>query len=167
VSSTIELSEGGVVLAYSFDDMIRYHGTGSPAGVAIGFKVLERALPVLARGAPCERRAISIETAFGGPGARDAFELATRAVSDGRFSVDAALRRPERGPALERFVFRLAHRGRDVTLMLRPGFVTDEFAGLAFAATRTPDEEARLGVLKRELAARVLAVAAEELFDAG
>lgn len=60
-----------------------------------------------------------METAFGGPGARDAFELVTRAVREGRFEVDAGLARPERGRALERFVFRLGYRGRATTLTLR------------------------------------------------
>ena len=59
----------------------------------------------------CERREIVVETAFGGPGARDAFELVTRAVTGDRFRVDAALARPERGRTLERFVFRLDYRG--------------------------------------------------------
>ena len=159
----IELADGGAVIAYAYEDLLRYHGTGSPAGVAIAFKVLERALPLLSPGAPCERRAVGIVTAFGGPGARDAFEMATRAVSEGRYAVDAGLRRPERGPALERFVFRLTHRTAEVTLVLRDGFVTEEFARLAFARARAPEQEARLTVLKAELAGRVLAAPAADV----
>ena len=48
----IELADGGAVIAYAYEDLMRYHGTGSPAGVAIAFKVLERALPLLSPGAP-------------------------------------------------------------------------------------------------------------------
>ena len=149
---TIELVEDGRRLTYGFDDLMRFHGGGSPGGVAIAFKVLERALPLLDPEGPCKRREIRITTGFAGPGARDAFEMATRAVSEGRYEVDTAL---------ERFVFRLAYRARTVTLGLRDGFVTDEFARLAFAAERTAQEDARLEVLKRELAQRVLAVSAE------
>jgi hypothetical protein len=36
------------------------------------------------------RREIGFETAFGGPGARDAFEMITRAVTGDRFPIDAA-----------------------------------------------------------------------------
>ena len=45
----------------------------------------------------------------------------------------------------------------------------DEFARLAFARARDPGEEARLTVLKAELAGRVLAAAAEDVVgvDAG
>lgn len=106
--------------------MLRYHGPGSPGGVAHAFKVLERAVPLLADGPP-ERRGITVRTAFGGPGARDAFELATRAVTEGRYEVDPSLARPERGMGLERFVFRLGYRDRAATLILRPGVVTEEF----------------------------------------
>jgi hypothetical protein len=65
---------------------------------------------LLADGAPPERREIAIRTAFRGPGARDAIELVTRATTDGRYVVDAALERPERGTTLMRYVFVLTYR---------------------------------------------------------
>ncbi|MET0685737.1 MAG: hypothetical protein ABW060_10505 [Solirubrobacteraceae bacterium] len=153
----LELADGDAVLTFTHEDLLEFHGTSSPAGVAIAYRVLERALPLLSPGAPPQRREIAIATAFGGPGARDAFELATRAMSDGRYKVDRSLRRPDRGPALERFVFRLAYRGREATLLLREGLVSDEFAALAFARERDAAGESRLTVLKAELAERVLA----------
>jgi hypothetical protein len=81
---TIVVLERGAPVAFSFADMLRHHGGGSPGGVAHAFKVLERALPLLEPGGPAERREIAVRTAFGGPGARDAFELVTAAVSEGR-----------------------------------------------------------------------------------
>ena len=165
MTDSVEVVERGQLSAFSFEDLMRYHGPGSPGGVAHAFKVLERALPLLDPAGPCERREIVVETAFGGPGARDAFELVTRAVTDERYHVDAALARPDRGRALERFVFRLGYRERRVTLLLREGFVTDEFIDLARAAERTPAEERRLDRLKREMADRVLARPAGEVYD--
>ena len=157
----LEVTERGERLAFSFEDVLRYHGGHSPGGAAIAFKVLERALPELA---PCERREIEIETAFGGPGARDAFELVTRAVTGGRYRVDAALERPERGRVLERFVFRLSRPGRGVELLLREGFVDEEFVDLA-RAERDEAQEARLTELKHALAERVLARPADEVVE--
>lgn len=162
----IEIVDGGRLLAFSFDDMLRYHGGGSPGGVAHAYKVLERALALLDPDGPCERREIVVETAFGGPGARDAFELVTRAVSDDRYRIDESLARPERGRTLERFVFRLTYRGRSVTLELREGFVTEEFIDLARTEGRSVDQERRLDVLKHELAERVMARAADEVYAA-
>jgi hypothetical protein len=166
VTATIEVAERGRPVEFSFADVLRYHGPGSPGGAAHGFKVLERALPLLDADAPCERREIVVETAFGGPGARDAFELVTRAVTGDRFRVDPSLARPERGRALERFVFVLGYRGRRVTLTLREGFVTDEFIDLARTEDRTAGQERRLDVLKREMADRVMARPAGEVYDA-
>ena len=39
----IMLVDQGRPVAFSFEDMIGYHGPGSPGGVAHAFKVLERA----------------------------------------------------------------------------------------------------------------------------
>src|SRR3954465_4977593 len=86
-------------LAFTFADLMRYHGPASPGGVAHAFKVLERALPLLAPGGAVERREGVGDTAFGGPGARDAFELVLRAVTGERYRVDPALARPELGTA--------------------------------------------------------------------
>jgi hypothetical protein len=163
----LEVVERGRLLAYSFGDLLKYHGPGSPGGVAHAYKVLERALPLLDADGPCERREIVIDTAFGGPGARDGFELVTRAVTGGRYTVDPALARPERGRALEAFVFRLTYRGRSVTLTLRPGFVTDEFVDLARVEDRTPGQEGRLDALKLDLAERVMAAEAAAVYDVG
>src|SRR2546423_289776 len=144
----IEVASAGRAIRYAFDDVTKYHGYGSPGGVAVALKALERALPVLGAGGLCERREIAIVTAFGGPGARDAFELVTRAVGEGRYLVDGKLARPELGRERERFVFRLAYRGHTVTLALREGFVTPEFIDLARTESRTPEQEARLDTLK-------------------
>ena len=154
-------------LAFSFDDMLRYHGGGSPGGVAHAFKVLERALPLLDPDGPCERREIVLETAFGGRGARDGFELVTRAVTGDRYRIEESLARPKRGRTLERFVFRLSYRDRCVTLELREGFVTEEFIDLARTDGRSADQERRLDTLKQEMADRVMARPADEVYTAG
>ncbi len=166
MSSTIVVVDQGRSIAFSFEDMMSYHGPGSPGGVAHAFKVLERALPLLEPGGLPERREITVRTAFGGPGARDAFELVTRAVTGDRYVVDPAVGRPERGRTLERFVFRLGYRDRAVTLVVREGYVTDEFIELARKERRTADEDDRLAVLKREMADHVMSTPAVDVYDA-
>jgi len=166
VTHIVEVVDRGRRIEFSFDDMLRYHGGGSPGGVAHAFKVLERALPLLDPDSPCERREIVVETAFGGPGARDAFELVTRAVTGERYRIEESLARPERGRTLERFVFRLSYRDRSVTLTLREGFVTEEFIDLARTEDRSAQQERRLDTLKQEMAERVMARAADEVYAA-
>jgi hypothetical protein len=161
----IVVADRGERLVFSFADMLRHHGRGSPGGVAHAFKLLERALPLLAGGEAVERREIAIRTAFGGPGARDGFELVTRAVSDGRYVVDPALARPERGLALERFVFELRYRGRSVTLAARESFVPEELIVLARREPRSAEEERRFAALKQGMADTVMAADAADVYE--
>ena len=165
MSDTIAVLDQGQHIAFSFEDMMRYHGPGSPGGVAHAFKVLERAVPLLEPTGPPERREIRVHTAFGGPGARDAFELVTRAVTGGRYDVDASLARPERGRTMERFAFRLGYRSRAVTLIVREGYVTDEFIGLTCKDRRTTEEDQHLSRLKLEMADRVMSARAVDVYD--
>ena len=127
--STIEVVDKGRLIAFSFEDVLSYHGPTSPGGAALRHpKLLERALPLLDPHAPCERREISIETG--------------RSASCS--GSPTAIRR--------------------TTLVLREGFVTDAFVDLARAERRSAAEERRLGELELELAERVLARPAGEVY---
>jgi hypothetical protein len=161
----IEVRDGGRTIGFSFEDMMKYHGPGSPGGVAQAYKVMERAFPVLAPDGPPIRREISIRTSFGGPGARDGFEAVTRAVTGERYTVDAALARPDLGRERERFVFVLGCGERTVTLAVREGIIDPEFIDLVRTDGRTDAQKARLEVLKAELAERTMATAAADAYD--
>lgn len=165
MTSTIDVLDRDRLLAFSFDDMLKYHGPGSPGGVAQAFKVLERGVPLLDGGAPPQRREIKVRTAFGGPGARDALELVTRAVTGDRYVVDQALAMPERGRTMERFVFELTYRERSATLIVRDGIVPDEFIELARTDARSDEQEARLSTLKLEMVQRIIDLPADEVYD--
>ena len=165
MSTMIQVTDQGSVLAYRFEDLMRYHGPGSPGGVAHAFKVMERVLPLLDPDAPAERREIWVQTAFAGPGARDGFEMVTRAVTESRYVVDDALVRPDCGPTRERFVFQLRYRGRSVLAVLREGYVSEEFIALARKQERNATEESRLTALKQQMADRLLATPAADVYD--
>lgn len=156
--------ENGHLLAYTFDDLMLYHGTAAPGGVAQAFKVLERVLPLLDAGKPPERREISVRTPFGGPGVRDAFEMVTRAITEDRFIVDRTMANP-RGGLTTAFIFSVSYRGGSTTVGLREGFVVPEFAELGRKADRTAAEQARFNVLKQEMADNLLATPADEVYD--
>ena len=165
MTETIEVSELGQTITFTFDDMMRYHGPHSPAGVAMAFKVMQRAFVELSPGGPPPRREVAVRTAFRGPGARDGFEAVTRGVTDGRYTVDRSLVRADRGRLLEDFVFELSIGDRAATLLLRDGFVTDEFIDMVRTENRTAEQERRLDELKAELAQQVMAAPAADVFD--
>jgi hypothetical protein len=165
VDETLLVTERGQLLEFSYTDMLCYAGPYSPVGVATAFKVMQRAFAALSPNQPPQRRSIVIRTAFQGPGARDGFEAVTRAVTDGRYTVDPALARPDRGRLVQSFVFQVTIAGRPATLLLRKGFVTGEFIDLADNPDRSQAEDAHLDQLKAQLAERVLAAPAEDVYD--
>ena len=52
-----------------------------------------------------------------------------------------------------------------VTLVLRDGFVREEFIDLARTPNRTADQEIRLDLLKAQLAQALLSAPADQLYD--
>jgi hypothetical protein len=52
-----------------------------------------------------------------------------------------------------------------VTLVLRDGFVTEEFIDLAQRDDRTDEEESRLDELKAQLAQRIITAEADGVYD--
>jgi hypothetical protein len=162
----ITVLDGGRPHDFSFDEMLKYHGPVAPGGVAHAYKVLERAFGVLSPLSPPKRREIRFETSFGGPGARDAFEMVTRAVTGDRYLVD-----PKIGATYtdvghrNRYVFKVFHGDDQVTLMLRPGLVREEFLALGAKKDRSADENIHLAWLKDEMTARLMKLHATAVYD--
>lgn len=167
--SSLTVTDSGKTIALSFDDLLNYHGPGFPGGVAHAFKAMERAFPLLNKGAPPERDDIRIATCFTGPGARDAFEMMTRAVTRNRFTIAPELARSDVTPAWRgRYVFCFTYRDNTVAVMIRDGHVREEFLALGQRAQREKlslEDEARLAFLKQEMADRLLALPADQIYD--
>ena len=151
----------------SFEDLLKYHGRSSIAGVAHAFKAMERAFPLLSPGGPPDRYDITVESGFPGGGARDAFEMVTRCVTEDRYQLT-----PEPAPTGAPvapggyFFFRLGYRGKVVELVARAALIPDDFVEVACKDAPTPAEAARALQLKEEMAERLLSLPAEEVYDA-
>lgn len=161
----ITVRENGNDLTFTFDDILAYHGGGFPGGVVHGLKAMQAAFPLLSD-APLERREISVLTAFSGPGGRDAIEMVTRALTDGRLVVDRSLSpgnviSAPPGP----YIFRFTYRGKSVEATIRPGHVLEEFVTLGAKKDKTPAETARHEALKSEMANRLLPKPASDIYD--
>ena len=165
--TTLVVLDQGAPIAISFDDLVKYHGRSSIAGVAHAFKAMERAFPLLSPAEPPDRYDITVESGFPGGGARDAFEMVTRAVTGDRFRLTSGPA-PAEAPEAPggHFYFRLGYRGTAVELVLRAGHIPEEFLELACREAPTPAEAARAQQLKEEMAERLLSLAADEVYDA-
>jgi hypothetical protein len=163
---TLELLDHGGPISISFDDLLKYHGRSSIAGVAHAFKAMERAFPLLSPGQPPERYDLTIESGFPGDGAKDAFEMVSRAVTGDRYRVVEV----PAGTAPEapggHFFFRVGYRGTVVELTLRAGLVPGEFLDVACKEAPTPAEVERARELKEDMAQRLLSLPAEDVYDA-
>ena len=165
--TSLEIRDQGDPIRISFDDILRYHGRSSIAGAAHAFKAMERAFPLLSPGQPPDRSQIQVESGFPGDGARDAFEMVTRAVTDDRYRVDPGLAGPEVPEAPGgRFFFRLRYGTTVVDLALRDGLVPEEFLEVACREAPSPAEAEQARRLKEEMAARLLWLPSEEVYDA-
>jgi hypothetical protein len=165
MDETILVQELGQLLEFSYTDMLCYAGPRSQQGVASAFKVMQRAFAALSPNQPPPRRSVVIRVAYSEQGSRDGFEAVTRAVTDGRFVIEPALARPDRGRLLQGFVFQVSVNGRTATLMMRPGFITAEFFKLAGKAERDHAEEARLDEMQAQMAHQILATPAEDVYE--
>lgn len=159
----LTVHENGVALNISYADIMKYHGPGFPGGVAHAYCAMRDAVAVLGA---VERREVTVRTAFPGPGGRDAIEMALRAVTGDRFTVDSDLAAASRGTTLARYVWEFGYHGKTVRVQLRDaGFVTDEFIALGAKTGRTPEEDTRLTVLKEEMAERLLSAAVGQVYE--
>ncbi len=165
MTEALTVEERGRTITFTFEDMMRYHGPHSPAGVAMAFKVMQRAFATLSPDGPPPRRQVAVRTAFRGPGARDGFEAVTRAVTEDRYVVDRSLMRSDLGHLREDFVFEVTIGDRTAMLLLREGFVTDDFFDMARTENRTDAQEEHLDVLKAQLAQRVMSAPAADVYD--
>lgn len=161
----ITVCENGQPLTFSFAEINRYHGGGFPGGITHALKAMQAAFPLLS-GQPLERRDIQIVTAFSGPGGRDAMEMVTRALTDGRLSIDKTIGGRDvisapPGP----YVWRFSYRGKQVEVRIRPGHVREEFVRLGAKADRNREENDRLEFLKSEMANRLLPLPAGDIYE--
>lgn len=161
----IIVTEQGQTLEYSFNDLVKYHGYQFLGGVAHAFQVMHACFPLL-DSKPLERKLIRLETAFPGPGGRDAFEMVTRMVSEGRYHLDQTLAPNDviRSPQGAYF-FRLHYGDKTVEATLKPGFIDREFIQLAQKADRNEQQNNRLEQLKIDMTKRLLSKPAREVYQ--
>ncbi|QPT39679.1 Uncharacterised protein [Oligella ureolytica] len=165
-SATIIVKENGQLFSYTHEDLLRYHGTVLLNGVAHAFQVMRLALPLLDNGNPPERREIEVRTPFTpGRGARDAIEMVTRAVTDNRYHIDPSLRRSGRGPRVELYYFEFSYRGKTVKLQVKDGLLLPEFIAIVDKENKTPEEKARIVELRAEMAAKLLSLPCDEVYE--
>lgn len=167
MSDVIRIRDHGTVLTIGYEDCVKYHGRTNIGGVALGFRLLQRAFAGLGLVLP-DREPVTFFTAFPGIGVRDAIEMVTRAHTRGAYRVDTDFPAPQAPEAAAgRFFFEFGYGERAIRLAPRPGVVPDEFVTLGRRCRVGAGSEAddrRWAEMKEELAAAAMAAKAEDLF---
>ena len=147
----------------TFDDVKKFHGTRSLCGLTVGFTVLRAAWASLSDGKPLDRNDISVATAFPGPGARDAVEMVTRAVSRGAFKVvsdkqpDGQIAEAAKGA----YWYKFTGNGKSVEIGLKPDVMPKDFVRLRrklLDQKATDEEKTTFRGLQFELSNRLLSM---------
>jgi hypothetical protein len=174
VEKYIRINDRDTVLEISYDDMIKYHGRFNIGGVALAFKALELGLSKLPpEGEIPMRNKISFNSALGdtATGVVDGVEMATRALSRGCLTTDKSSGRdiaaPE-NPDGGKFYFEIIYDGTRLGLALKEGLIPEEFTTILRIAMERPlneDEMQRLQQVKEQIAAAVISMETEDLFN--
>ena len=170
----IRVQDRDTVLEISYEDMIKYHGRFNIGGVALAFKALELGLSkLLPEGEIPQRHKISFNSGLGpaASGVVDGVEMATRALSRGCLTTDMASGKdiiaPE-NPDGGKFYFEINYDGTRLGLAVKAGMIPQEFTDLlriAIDRALTVEEAQRLQVVKEAIAATVISMEAEDLFN--
>ncbi|MEM9223151.1 MAG: hypothetical protein AAGB11_12210 [Pseudomonadota bacterium] len=169
--NVLKIKESDRILSFTFDDLVNFHGTRSICGLTVGYKVLERAFGALgADVTPLARPDISVSTAFPGPGARDAFECVTRAVSRERYNIVKDVRPSENvaEAAFGAYWFRVTYGFYSIDLGVKPDVIRPDFLALRRKEKAGEVEEAELAVfrdLQWELSDRIREQPAEAVVN--
>jgi len=165
VSPEITVLDNGHPVKFTLDTAMNYHGYDAVGGVALGFRLLQRAIAILSPDVLPERRQFEVFTNFPGLGVRDTFELVTRMVTGGRFTLDASFVDPRTPEGVTGGVyFRFSYNGKTVELAPIEGQPSERFVRCGRASKRpdvTEDELLEWKEVKHELANLLLGVEAE------
>ena len=117
---TIMAEEGPLTLG--FDALERYHGHAALAMLASTYRVQQAGFERRCPDAPPRREAISVISGHPGPGVRDAFEMVTRCVTRGAYTIDKTLPGPRLNPKTDVvYAFQVTVHGRPQHVALRDG----------------------------------------------
>jgi hypothetical protein len=165
----LRICHQGADLVIGHDDLLKYTGRKNIIAAALSYRVLKWMLPTLSPDRPPERRHLLFRLGFAGPGLIDCFEMATRAQSDGRLTVDPDGAPPEAPPAPSgRFYFEGTYRERGCSAFPLPGFFPPDFVQLVCLYQEgggTRSEQAAYLAMKEDVAATILMAADNDLFS--
>ncbi|MGI9354124.1 MAG: hypothetical protein ACR2PF_03010 [Rhizobiaceae bacterium] len=121
----------------------------------------------LAGDQPLDRKDLHVTSAFPGPGARDGFELVTRAASQDRYAINTGVEPTDKIAVAAKgaYYFKVSGSGVSVEVGLRPEIVPAEFVPLRrkqLAGAASADELNQFRTLQFQFSDRLLSASTDE-----
>lgn len=163
---TIDILDDGHPVRLDYAGALRFHGGSSIWGVAAAFRAMQAAARYFSAQEIWDRRSLRITSAHPGPGVRDAVEYVTHCVSQGRYRLTDPQHEGRCGAGMQ-FHWWIDDGQCTVAVMLRDGFVPDEFFELVDRADterEQPADRDTLRQLKHRLIEQLWAEPLERLF---
>jgi hypothetical protein len=127
--TSIRISECETTIEFGFDDLVRYHGTRSICGLTVAFKIMETAWDEIWKSDPPSRENLNVASGFPGLGARDGFEMVTRAVSRDAYQILTDITPDPRVAEAAKgvYFFRLSDNQQVIEMALKPSVLPETF----------------------------------------
>ncbi len=159
---SLQVLEHDDLIEFNFDDLRKYHGSRSICGLTVAYKIMQRGFVALGQAQQAlDRETITVTTAFPGPGARDAFELVTRAVTRDHYTIDQSVQPSAQiaEAANGAYYFRVSGNGHTVELGIRPVVIPADFIRARrklLAGPVTAEERSQFRALQFQLSETLL-----------
>ena len=164
------------IIEITYDDILKYHGRQMIGGAALAFKIMLMTFPKLSDEIP-QRGHFNFYSGIGknGRGIIDAAEMVMRVKTNDQIRLDLEYSEDKLGqvaPGGGRYYFEIGYKDKMIKLYLKEGIIPEEFIAYSKLSHKckaenvpmTEKDQAKLLLLRQELADSIMASKPEELF---
>ena len=164
------------IVEITYDDILKYHGRQMIGGAALAFKIMLMAFPKLSDEIP-QRGYFNFYSGIGknGRGIIDAAEMVMRVKTNDQIRLDLEYSEDKLGqvaPGGGRYYFEIGYKDKMIKLYLKEGIIPEEFIAYSKLSHKckaenvpmTEKDQAKLLLLRQELANSIMASKPEDLF---
>jgi hypothetical protein len=164
------------IVEITYDDILKYHGRQMIGGAALAFKIMLMTFPKLSDEIP-QRGHFNFYSGIGknGRGIIDAAEMVMRVKTNDQIRLDLEYSEDKLGqvaPGGGRYYFEIGYKDKMIKLYLKEGIIPEEFIAYSKLSHKckaenvpmTEKDQAKLLLLRQELADSIMASKPEELF---
>ena len=164
------------IVEITYDDILKYHGRQMIGGAALAFKIMLMTFPKLCDEVP-QRGHFNFYSGIGknGRGIIDAAEMVMRVKTNDQIRLDLEYSEDKLGqvaPGGGRYYFEIGYKDKMIKLYLKEGIIPEEFIAYSKLSHKckaenvpmTEKDQAKLLLLRQELADSIMASKPEDLF---